>query len=192
MQNRAKNLSLSGLLNSEWVLVGGVFLVMLTLVAIAKIQGFQNRSYLEAPSPFHAPCLVSIQGAVKKPGIYEVGPGTVLKKILKKSSPLPYADLSEIDWDQRVESSMEISIAELSEISVFITGLNSEPIHYVVPVGTRVCDLKNYMNAEEIGICKKNLWKNQRILKSRESIDVRKKLKNLQNNHMSSTIPNRY
>lgn len=58
------------------------------------------------------PCLVQISGAVAKPGVYRVIPGTLIKKVLEKSRPRPCADLSGFSETFRVEESGEIVVPE--------------------------------------------------------------------------------
>lgn len=171
MEDQGRNTGLKHLLDSEWLIVGGIFLVMTSLIIIAKIQACRNQLQLDQyPSLSHAPCIVRIEGAVKKPGAYEVHPGTCLRKILKKSSPVVYADLAEYDWDQRVETSMDIHIREMTEISIKVAREDGESIQYTVPAGTRVCDLKNYIDSEWVR--KKNPFKGRRVLKNGERIVV--------------------
>lgn len=168
--NETKNREL-GLLRSEWVIIGCFLLVMSTLVLVAKLQIMRESALiLENPLPSHELCKIEIRGAVAKPGVYKVAPGVELKKVLRKSAPLPAADLRSINWDQRVERAMTIDIEKLKEIKVTIQAINSDSIHLVVPVGSRVCDLKSYAPAQ--GANKKQIFKSRRVLKDGEIIVV--------------------
>jgi hypothetical protein len=159
-----------GLLDSEWVIVISLMLVMASFVIVAKVNAFRTSSIVkENFIPPHELCKIVIEGEVKRPGTYMVLPGTPLKKILKKSSPTPFANLKQIDQKQIVEESANYTIGRLTEISIRIEGLPSGTIHLVVPAGTRMCNLKSYIHFEEDR--KHRKFKNRRILRDGESID---------------------
>lgn len=144
------------LFDSEWIVVGTLLLVMASLVIIAKIQSRRIGAVLSEYSLLssHEMCPISIVGAVKKPGTYSVYTGTELKKVIKKSHPLPSAHLKKINMEQRVEGPMQIEIEELEMIEVKIHSGFGDPIVLSVPPGTRICDLKGVVPANA-GLCKK-------------------------------------
>lgn len=106
---------------AEWFLVGTLALLLVTFFLIARIS--TARATPLDMTPLSKVCLqkrvqVTISGAVKKPGVYSVPVGTSLRDALKKSCPLRFANLRTLDLAQRVEQSIEVVIAELSEIQV--------------------------------------------------------------------------
>jgi hypothetical protein len=151
---------------SERIFVTGILLLMLSIVVIGKINSRRTSSIVLAqPIPSHEPCKVVIKGEVMKPGTFSVMPGTLLSKVIKKSSPTPFADLKKINMDERVEKSLTIIIEPLTEITVTIAELNHNPIQVTVPAGTRACHLKKYL---ELTDCK--IFKSRRFLKDQETI----------------------
>jgi hypothetical protein len=157
------------LLDSEWIVVGSLILIMASLIIIGQINAARSSSLLEMhPTPSHELCTIVIEGEVSKPGTFKVLPGTILKKILLKSSPTPFADLKKIDLEQRVEESMNIYIETLIEITITMRGLYSDPVQRRVPAGTRVCHLKNFV-PDDLSFFKNSL-KSRRFLKDLEEI----------------------
>ena len=157
------------LLDAEWVLVGTLILVMISLVVVGKISAARSSSILtEYPMPSHALCTLVIEGEVSKPGTFQVPPGTLLKKIIRKSAPTPFADLKKIDLEQRVEESMHLLIETLTEITITMRGLYSDPIQRMIPAGTRVCHLKNFVSDDLKPF--ENSLKSRRFLKDQEEI----------------------
>jgi hypothetical protein len=147
---------------TEWIFVTTILLLMASLVIIGRINGKKTSSILENyPLASHEKCKVKIEGAVAKPGIYHVLPGTPLKTIIKKSSPTPYADLKKICMDQRIEHALNIQIDPLTEISVTINGKQ-----ITVPAGTKVCQLKKYIDVSD-----HKIFKSRRFLKDQEVIN---------------------
>ena len=93
---------------------------------------------------------------------------SLLKKVVRKSSPTPFADLKKIDLGRGVEESMHIHIETLTEITITIQGLLSAPVQLTVPAGTRVCQLKNFVpyDVKPFESC----LKSRRFLKDLEEI----------------------
>ncbi|HSX12974.1 MAG TPA: hypothetical protein VLE96_00925 [Chlamydiales bacterium] len=150
---------------SEWIFVISILLVMLSIVIVAKINAKRTASALAAhPLPTHELCKVEIEGEVSKPGTYLVMPGTTVKKIIKKSLPTPFADLKKINPEQRIEQSMKITIDSLSEIMITIGGKQ-----IFVPAGTKVCQLKKYIDTGD-----HKIFKSRRLLKDQEVILLEK------------------
>ena len=121
----------------------------------------------------HSLCEIEISGEVAKPGTFMVLPGTPLKKILKKSSPTPFANLKQIDLNQNIEASAHYNIERLTEISVRIEGLPSGVIDVVIPAGTRMCHLKSYVNLEVARSCL--TFTNRRILRDGDVVSIEEK-----------------
>ncbi len=166
-----KEIKLS-LLESEWVIVVTLILIMLSMGVIAKINAYRSCSLLaEDPLPTHASCIVTIDGEVAKPGTFIVPPGTPLKKIIRKSCPTPFCDLKKIDVNQIVENSANIRLSKLSEITVILEGLSSGSRQLTIPAGTRMSQLKKYVDfEEESGVA---AIKNRRMLRDGEVISIK-------------------
>lgn len=154
--------------DGEWVFVFSILFLMCSVVVVSKINAARSSSYLEEhPLRVHEPCSVVIEGAVTKPGTFSVPPGTLLRKVIKKSCPTPYADLKEFSSEQRVEESMSIHIKELTEITLTIERVGFEPEQVVVPAGTKGCQLKKLLTFE---VPPSKIFKSRRFLKDGEVI----------------------
>lgn len=163
-----------GLVHSEWTIVISLMLLMASFAMIAKINAFRSASILkENFLSHHELCEIEISGEVAKPGTFIVIPGTPLKKILKKSSPTPFANLRRIDLNKSVETSAHYKVERLTEILVRIEGLPSGAIDVVIPAGTRMCHLKSYVNFEDAGLYL--TFSNRRILRDGDVVSIEKK-----------------
>jgi len=151
------------LLRSEWTVILSLLCVMLSLSVIAKMKTLDcSEQLLTPPSQGHKMCEVVIDGAVSKPGTFHVPPGTLLTKVLKKSGLCPNSNLRDLDLNQRVEESIHIHIGEISELSVTLEKEGEELVHFTVPLGTKVSDLKSF------GVCSKK--EAQQLFKSRRPV----------------------
>lgn len=149
---------------AEWIFVTTILLLMASLVIVGGVNAKKTSSLLsDHHFPSHEKCRVKIEGAVAKPGVYLVLPGTPLKTIIKKSSPMPYADLKKICMEERIEHSLNIEVETLNEINVTINGEQLS-----VPPGTRVCQLKKYMDVPD-----HKIFKSRRILKDQDMINTK-------------------
>jgi hypothetical protein len=160
--------------SSEIVLVGSLLLILFSVLLIAKTTAACSYTALdELTLPPHAPYPVTIDGAVKKPGIYQVLPGTPLKKIVKKSCPTRSADLKKIDLEALVEGPLEVHVGAITEIGVRIEGAVSAPLTLTLPVGTKVHDLRSKISLNPEA--DPTIFKSRRMLKDGEILTVPKK-----------------
>lgn len=160
------------LLRSEWTMIFSLLFVMLSLGIIAKMKTMDCSEQLQNPPPqTHEMCEVVIDGAVSRPGVFRVPPGTLLRKVIKKSGLRPNSNLRKLDLNQRVEESIHIHIEELSELSVTLEKEGEESIHFAVPLGTKVSDLKS------LGLCSKKeaslLFKSRRQVRDGDVFSLR-------------------
>jgi DNA uptake protein ComE-like DNA-binding protein len=158
---------------SEWSFLAIFFLIMATLVLIAKVNITRAADTLRRIGAEKAEIFVTIEGAVKRPGTYTVKEGASVKSILQKAGPKHTADLRNIPIKELVINSTHWVIPELKEIHVFIDGAVLSPSEEIMPVGSRICDLKSKV------ICTadadKSFFKRKRRLKNGEKIEVPKK-----------------
>lgn len=153
-----------GLFDSEWVIVMTLLLIMISMGVIAKVNAFRSSSLLEEdPLPSHALCAIVIDGEVAGPGTFTVPPGTPIKKVMRKSRPTPFSDLKSIDLNRIIEKSENIHVPRLTEISIVLEGLPSGPKQITVPAGTRMSQLKLYVDLQQEGV--DIPIKNRRILR---------------------------
>ncbi len=159
--------------STEWILVFSFLLIFASLFLVAKINVYQARKTLKEQFEPVEPFLVTIEGAVGKPGVYSALPGVDLGQILKKARPKMHADLRGIDLKQEIKSPLTLHIEELKEISVIIQGAVDRPQEVLLPVRARICDLKSkisYTQAADL-----SFFKGRRQIKNGEIIEIPKK-----------------
>jgi len=120
---------------------------------------------------------VTFEGAVAKPGTYPIKPGTTLAQALKKAHPKTYADLKKIDLNQRISSPIRIQVEELNEITITVDGAVATREVLVLPLKTRICDLKSKVHFTEDADPEllKAFLKKRRALKDGEILWIPKK-----------------
>ncbi len=159
--------------SSEWTLLAIFLFLIGSLIFIAKVN-VQRASDLiaqvvEPPLEF----LVVIDGAVRKPGEYMVPVGTCVSAVLRKAHPLPYADLRSIDPEEIITATKRMTIQELQEIRVHVDGAIVEPLELILPVGSRISDLKS-----KIGFTKdtdRAFFRRRKLLRDGDKVVVPKK-----------------
>lgn len=162
--------------NSErWIIVSFILIVS-SLLFIAKINAFRAEEALaqfeeEASSAIEEVVEIEIEGAVNKPGTYTVPVGTPMKKVVKKARPKVGTDLQKLPLT--AVAPMKITIEELQEITITVTGAIGEPKELVLPIGSRICDLKSKITLT--GETDKTFFRRRRLLKNGEIIEVPKK-----------------
>jgi hypothetical protein len=150
--------------SSEWLLTGSLFLIVVSLFAIAKIHSSLFAKIEETPSLVE----VSIEGLVAKPGNYLVEKGSPLQYVLQRAKPKPWADLRSIDPKTRVKESLHLIVGKLAELKISLEGAVLEPGDAQVPCGTRLCDLKKYSSPK----ADPAFFKKRRLLKDGEVVQV--------------------
>jgi hypothetical protein len=159
---------------SEWILVGSLLLIMASLLLVARVSAHRSSSLLASHRiPEKTEHVVTISGAVSKPGAYKAQSGTLLKKVLRKSRPSRFADLKRFDDGQRVESDLAIEVGLIQEIQVSVVKEGEDPMELTLPAGTRASDLKSKVPFSEVYDL--SVFKSRRMLKDGEILTLRKK-----------------
>lgn len=152
-----------GLLESERIVVASLILIIFSLLIIAKTAAFRSSSDFGLDViPEKSLVAVQIQGAVARPGEYRVPIGTELKKVLSKAKLKKFANLRQLDFNQTIREPISFEIAELQEIKIQVDGAVKNSLFLVLPIGSRVCDLKEKISLEE--------WATPDALKSRRML----------------------
>jgi hypothetical protein len=158
---------------SEWLLVGSLLMILASLVVIAKVNTHKASGLLLASAPAAPPVemiLVTIEGAVSKPGTYEFPVGSRMGDVLKKARPKPFANLKNLSLAERVDQPLNLKIEELAEISVQIIGAVTESVELVLPMGVRICDLKSKISLRPEA--DKQFFKKRRRLRDGEVLEI--------------------
>ena len=159
--------------SSEWFLVSSLLLIMASLILISKMSASRAASHISLNEPRQKEILVTIEGAVKKPGTYSFAVGSSIEEILKKAKPQPSADLKDLLLLGTIEKECLITVGELSEITVSVLGAVVEPLKLTLPVGSRICDLRSKIILTQDA--EKSFFRRKKKLKNGEIIRVPKK-----------------
>jgi hypothetical protein len=159
--------------SSEWVVLVSFFLIFASFCLFTQIKIYKITSSLSPLQSTLPSQLISVTigGAVSKPGVYEVLPGTSLGAVLKKSKPKRNADLKSIDLNQRIEGPGEWVIQEKTAILVRVMQDGKLFKELEFPLGTRCSSLKSKIYDDlELPI---EFLKKRRLLKDGEEIHSR-------------------
>ncbi|MBX7067251.1 MAG: SLBB domain-containing protein [Parachlamydiales bacterium] len=159
--------------NSEWTLLAILAIIMAGLIAISKINAARASIAIGEIEERQVQILVTIDGAVKKAGQYSVAEGTPVSAALKRARPTPWADLKAMPLKELIMAPAHLTVPELKEIRVSVSGAVSEPADLVLPVGSRIADLKSKIGFTEE--TDKTYFRRRRLLRDREKIVVPKK-----------------
>lgn len=161
------------LTSSEWILVASLILIMASLVVIAKVNAHRASSTLAIEDLEPEEILVTIEGAVAKPGTYSVPSGTTMESALRKARPKANANLKVLPLQQLIEAPLHLTLQELTEIAVSIRGAIAEPVEITLPAHSRICDLKSKVSFTTE--TDKRFFRRRRVLKDGEVVEVPKK-----------------
>ena len=112
------------------ILLGAIF-------SLSLISFLKKKNYFSPPLKAK-PLFIEIIGEIKKPGTYRILPGTRFKDLLAKAKPKRFADLKKINLEE-----------PLSTITVYVKGAVVDSMNYLLPAGTRICDLKKYVDIKQ-------------------------------------------
>ena len=160
--------------SSEWILALSLLAILASSILIAKVNVYRATTAIaEADLKPVEAVAVLIEGAVQRPGTYQVIPGTLTRTVLKKAGLKRHADLNGIDVTKRIEEATHLTIQEISEIEVAIGGEVVLPTQLRLPIGARVCDLKSKIQLTEQA--NPACLKSRRQLKNGEFFEIPKK-----------------
>ncbi len=158
---------------SEWIVVGSLFAIMCSLLLIAKVNAYRATFSFPPDDPKQEEIMVTISGAVAKPGNYPVSAGTPVEEVVHKARPKPWANLQKIPLKQLIEKPLYIDVETLSVITVSVRGAVTTPLEITLPAKSRVCDLKSKVSLT--AEADKTFFRRKRMLKNGEIIEVPKK-----------------
>ncbi len=156
---------------SEWLFAILFSILLATFVLIAKVKVYRT-SFALVPDR-KGEFLVTIEGAVKKAGVYTVPLGTTVKEVLQKAQPISDADLSGLSLDEVIEAPLYIDIKELKEIRVKVFGAVKEAVELLLPPRSRISDLKSKIILTDEA--EKSFFRSRKLLKNGDEIEVPKK-----------------
>lgn len=159
--------------SSEWTLLSIFFLIIASLIFISKVNTSRAADTIGQIEEKQTQILVTIEGAVKKPGQYWVSEGTLVKTALRKALPNSYADLRALPLKEIITQPLHLTVTELQEVKVSVGGAILEPLELVMPVGSRIFDLKSKITFTPE--TDKRFFRRRKLLKDGDKIEVPKK-----------------
>jgi hypothetical protein len=158
---------------AEWALVASLLVFLSSLLLVAKINSSRAAAAIDAGEFVQEEILVTIDGAVKKPGAYAVWSGATLEQVLRKAKPTAEADLRTLPLKEILNGPKHIVVEPLKEITVFVTGAIAEPAEISLPPRSRICDLKNKVIFTPE--TEKTFFRRRKLLRNGDKIVVPKK-----------------
>ena len=154
---------------TEWIFLTAILMLISTFYFISKQTSYRHLNHIETPKPI-SKIQVEITGCVRREGTFEVPQGTLLCEILRKAGLKPLSDTSTIDLDQPIDTSLQIHIPELQQIEVRVEGCVAKKVLLNLPIGSRICDLKEIvLTTPEADLA---FFKRKRRLKNHEVVCV--------------------
>lgn len=130
----------------EWLII---VLLIVTLLMLTFITFIWNKSELPPTTVSHALSnelvQVTIQGAVKKPGIYEFPKGANLKQLVATAEPLPEANLERLKMNSKLRDGQLVKIPLQRWINIKLEGAVAHPGTIKVKQGTLLEDLVDFV-----------------------------------------------
>jgi protein involved in polysaccharide export with SLBB domain len=156
-----------------WALLVSLLLFLSSLVLIAKVNAYRAFPAIAAVEFQQEEILVTIDGAVKKPGQYTVYAGSTVGQLVRKAKPTGDANLQALPLKEILDGPRHIVVEELKEIRVFVEGAIAEPVEVVLPPKSRISDLKSKVNFTDE--TEKTFFRRRKLLKNGDKIVVPKK-----------------
>lgn len=128
----------------DWLAVITLSSILLTLGLISFLS--RESAYVENSNQVHHLKIienieVTVQGAVRYPGVYSMQKGDAFAKLLGRVEPLPDADLQKYKPGARLNKDRVITIPHKGLITVYLEGAVKKPESIQLNCGTRICDL---------------------------------------------------
>ena len=157
----------------ESTIAASLLILIASFILVAKISSHKAPSKFPFKELLPETVLVSISGAVKKPGDYSFPAGTTIEQALRKARPSPDANLDLLPLKKIIDAPLHIFVEELKEIQVAVRGAIAKPIQITLPVRSRISDLKSKVIFTEE--TEKAFFRRRKLLKNGDEIVVPKK-----------------
>lgn len=162
----------------EWLAVVAIvgFLLLLTLIVI--FRGGNSHLLIEKSDEklhYLKPQTVNfyVDGAVAKPGSYQVKVGTLIKDVIAMAEPLPEADLRKIRPTSKVRNGQSCTVSAQPTITIHISGAVEEEGPLTIPKRTRLCDITQHARLKSTADLEK--INRKRYLKDNENVCIPEK-----------------
>lgn len=129
-----------GLYVYEWLAVVSIIAFAIVLTWLSHRQpALPHPDQLGEPQYLvHPRFEIKIEGAVAKPGVYQVAKGQTLKELLEMAEVLPEASLKGLKLNSKLRRGQVIHIPTQAMIQIYIQGAVKHPGPVTVPKGSRL------------------------------------------------------
>lgn len=159
----------------EWIAISCLIGILIAVIVITQLSSVRGVSVSDQECAEKGDIEVIIKGAVAYQGVYRIPYQTPMQVALKAAQPLPQADLRRFKKDKSLMRGNVIHIPERQMVRVTVEGAVVSPGEILVPKGTRVADLENYIALTEQA--DKKVLQKKRFLKDREIVHIPMKTK---------------
>jgi hypothetical protein len=95
----------------EWLAVSAICGLIAMLALLAFVKGDERPEYSDSPHQLIASTIdIYIEGAVSRPGIFNMPKDAVIQDVLQRAIPLPEADLKKVKSQARIRRGQVIKI----------------------------------------------------------------------------------
>ncbi|MBF8263658.1 MAG: hypothetical protein HW387_1323 [Parachlamydiales bacterium] len=127
---------------SEWIFGFAMLMFILSILWIAHLTSGRSLEQLNSSNEPAAFIEIKVTGCIKQPKTVRIPCGSQVRDCLKKIRLRAGADVSSIDFDQVLTQSGTLEIRFLEKIVVEIQGCVEQKMWIDMPLGSRICDLK--------------------------------------------------
>lgn len=124
----------------EWAAIFTIIGFVLLVAIVCWINNADDEQNSASPGPHHIE--VSISGAVKRPGIYQLAAGAHLAELLALAEVDEQADMRRFSAKRVLRHNQSIHIRTKPMITIYLSGAVVNAGEVRVPQGTRLSDLK--------------------------------------------------
>ncbi|MCE2983634.1 MAG: SLBB domain-containing protein [Parachlamydia sp.] len=155
----------------EWLIVALLILAFGLLTITTLIQNHRIPSTTQMIDISFDLVEVTVQGAVEKPGVYELNKGRKIKDLWLLCGPLPEADLKGFKPNSYLRDGQTLKVPAKEMITIYLKGAVSKETSLQVEKGTRLYELKDKIEFLPQADFEK-MKNSRRLLKDQELIFV--------------------
>lgn len=153
----------------EWLIIGLLVSSLLILALVAWTGKKDRLPLVLAPQEISLQDIqVTVQGAVARPGSYELKRGNKLKDLWERCEPLPDADLSQFKPNSLLRDGQVVKVPLKEYVTVFIEGAVAQPKSLKILKGTQMKELLSLLEflpeADKAKLNKTRRLKDQEII----------------------------
>lgn len=128
----------------EWLAITFIIFIVLSL-ALLSLRPSEQLMLPPQQSLEHDRLEITIDGAVKHPGTYQVQQGSLLQEVISQAELSPDADLKRLKLDKKLVKDQVVTVPRLKLLRIYIAGAVDNPGIIAMPKGSRMEDLVKHI-----------------------------------------------